>query len=60
MIKRITQLLAGAALMVGTQAAAQTCGGTYVVQPGNSLSGIVDDLYKDNKLWTRVYQANAA
>lgn len=60
MIKRIAQLLAGVAFLAGSQAAAQSCGGTYIVQPGNSLSGIVDNLYKDSKLWTRVYQANAA
>ncbi|MGB0797798.1 MAG: peptidoglycan-binding protein LysM [Planktomarina sp.] len=60
MIKRFAQLLAGVAMLAGTQVAAQSCGGTYVVQPGNTMTGIVDNLYKDTKLWTRVFQANAA
>lgn len=59
MIKNISRILAFSTLLAGGQVAAQTCGGTYTIQPGDSLSGIVDDLYKDIKLWTRVYQANS-
>lgn len=60
MINRITPILAAAAVFAGSQVAAQTCGGTYVVAPGNTLSGIVDKLYENSKVWSEVYRTNAA
>lgn len=38
--------------------AAQSCGGTYTVAPGDSLSVIADSLYKDAGKWTAIHQAN--
>lgn len=59
MMKRIVQLLAATAICTaGSQVAAQTCGGTYTVKGGDTMSGIVDDLYNNSTLWTRVYQTN--
>ncbi|MEO0356874.1 MAG: transporter substrate-binding domain-containing protein [Pseudomonadota bacterium] len=66
MFSRISQLLAATALCAaGSQAFAQstdetTCGGTYRVQPGDTLSGIVDNLYDNSTIWSRIYQANAS
>lgn len=39
-------------------AQAETCGGVYVVQPGDSLSVIADSLYKDAGKWTAIHQNN--
>ncbi|MEL7255370.1 MAG: transporter substrate-binding domain-containing protein [Pseudomonadota bacterium] len=44
--------------LTGTMAAAQTCGGTYTVKPGDSLSEISDALYKDAKKWSAIYSRN--
>lgn len=46
-----TGLIAGAA-------SAETCGGTYKVQPGDSLSYIADKLYKDAGKWTIIHTNN--
>ncbi len=59
-MKRIAQAVAVTAICAGSQVAAQSCGGTYTVQPGDSLSGVVDNLYKNAAQWTRVHQANIA
>lgn len=40
-------------------ASAETCGGTYQVRSGDSLSGIADRLYKDAGKWTAIQSANA-
>ncbi|MGB1234797.1 MAG: peptidoglycan-binding protein LysM [Planktomarina sp.] len=57
----MTQLLAATALCVAASTAvAQNCGGTYVVKGGDTMSGIVDTLYNNSTLWSRVYQANIA
>lgn len=39
-------------------ASAQSCGGTYKVKPGDSLSRIADREYKDAKKWSLVYSTN--
>jgi len=39
-------------------AAAQTCGGNYVVQRGDTLSLIADDMYKNAGLWTSIHTGN--
>lgn len=50
-------LMASVGLAAGS-AAAQTCGGTYKVKRGDSLSLIADALYKDAGKWSAIYQAN--
>lgn len=40
-------------------ATAETCGGTYEVRPGDSLSGIADRFYRDSGKWTAIQSANA-
>lgn len=56
------KLLAAAALGVLTlgagTAAAQTCGGTYVVQRGDTLSAIADRFYKNAGQWTAIHNTN--
>lgn len=37
---------------------AETCGGTYTVQRGDSLSYIADKLYKNVGLWTSIHTGN--
>ncbi len=37
---------------------AETCGGTYTVQRGDSLSHIADRLYKNASQWTLIYTRN--
>lgn len=54
--------LLAAALSLATLAApaamAETCGGTYRVKPGDSLSLIADRLYKDVGKWTAIHSRN--
>lgn len=50
----------GFAILAATSASAQTCGGTYQVQSGDSLSAIADRLYKDAGKWTAIHQNNVA
>ncbi|WP_425038291.1 LysM peptidoglycan-binding domain-containing protein [Primorskyibacter sp. S187A] len=45
--------------LTGTASAQQTCGGTYVVQRGDTLSGIANRLYDDAGKWTAIFQNNA-
>jgi polar amino acid transport system substrate-binding protein len=45
------------AILAGS-AAAQTCGGIYRVQPGDSLSVIADGLYKNAGMWSLIHQNN--
>ena len=58
------KLIAAAAFgllgLAGTSAAAETCGGTYVVQGGDSLSLIADGMYKDVGKWTAIHGANSS
>lgn len=39
---------------------AQSCGGQYTVQRGDTLSGIADKMYKDVGRWSAIYQANVS
>ncbi|MEM6478504.1 MAG: transporter substrate-binding domain-containing protein [Pseudomonadota bacterium] len=45
---------------VATVAEAQSCGGVYTVQPGDSLSLIADQQYKDVGKWSAIYQSNVS
>lgn len=49
-----------AALTIGTTSAAfaDTCGGVYTVQRGDSLSQIADRLYQDAGKWTVIHTSN--
>ncbi|EDM72875.1 Peptidoglycan-binding LysM [Roseobacter sp. AzwK-3b] len=47
-------------LSAGGRADAQTCGGTYTVQPGDSLSVIADRLYKNAGMWSVIHRDNIA
>lgn len=40
--------------------AAQTCGGVYTVQSGDSLSVIADSQYKNAGMWTAIHQNNVS
>jgi polar amino acid transport system substrate-binding protein len=51
----VVLLLAG---VFAGQAQAQGCGGSYVVQRGDSLSLIADSQYKDAGKWTAIHSAN--
>jgi polar amino acid transport system substrate-binding protein len=44
----------------GAQARAETCGGIYKVQSGDSLSLIADRRYKNAGYWTAIHQNNIA
>ncbi len=44
--------------IIGTGAAAQSCGGVYTVKSGDSLSLIADSQYKDVGKWSAIYQSN--
>lgn len=60
-MNKMMTLAAGLGMaMIAGAAQAQTCGGTYVVQRGDSLSLIADALYKDVGKWSAIYQANVA
>ena len=56
------KLLLGAVLGIfaasANFASAQTCGGTYTVKGGDSLSAIADRRYNKANLWTAIHQAN--
>ncbi len=43
-----------------TAAAAETCGGTYTVKRGDTLSAIADKHYKNAGMWTAIHNANLA
>lgn len=57
-MKRYMLLAASAALLSAGMASAETCGGIYTVQRGDSLSLIADGLYKNAGLWTAIQQNN--
>lgn len=46
--------------VVSTGAFAQSCGGEYKIQGGDSLSLIADRFYKDARKWSAVYNANVS
>lgn len=65
MINRFSAILAASifgfsGVSFATSAAAQTCGGTYTVKSGDSLSAIADAQYKDVGKWSAIHQANIA
>lgn len=45
-------------MMLATPLAAQSCGGNYKVQSGESLSFIADRLYKNAGMWTTIHSTN--
>jgi polar amino acid transport system substrate-binding protein len=57
-MKRFLAAVATGIAISAVPAGAQTCGGTYTVAPGDSLSLISDVLYKDAGKWTAIHQAN--
>ncbi|WP_264212691.1 transporter substrate-binding domain-containing protein [Leisingera thetidis] len=44
--------------LFAASAAADTCGGVYTVQPGDSLSVIADKMYKDAGKWSAIHNRN--
>ena len=56
----IAGLFLALAGLIATPLAAQTCGGTYKVQRGDSLSLIADSLYKNAGMWTAIHSNNLA
>lgn len=44
--------------MAGQSRAQETCGGTYTVKPGDSLSAIADRLYRNASMWTTIHSNN--
>ncbi|CUH77788.1 Bacterial extracellular solute-binding proteins, family 3 [Tritonibacter multivorans] len=48
----------GLSAFTATGAAADTCGGIYTVQPGDSLSVIADAQYKDAGMWSVIHNGN--
>lgn len=55
---RLLGAAAVAATCLAGTAWGQTCGGTYTVQRGDSLSLIADKLYKNAGLWTSIHTVN--
>lgn len=57
----LARILTTAAFVAASAVAAQaqdTCGGTYRVQPGDSLSTIADKHYKNAGMWTAIHNNN--
>ncbi len=60
-MKKLITAAAFALASLGAGAAvAETCGGTYVVGRGDTLSGIADRLYKNAGMWTAIHNNNIA
>ncbi|MEL7299042.1 MAG: transporter substrate-binding domain-containing protein [Pseudomonadota bacterium] len=61
MLTRLSAALAGIlAISAGLATSAAACGGTYTVARGDSLTQIANDLYKDARKWSVIYQTNVA
>ena len=60
MKKLIAAAVLGVSVLWAHMGAAQTCGGIYRVQPGDSLSVIADRLYKNAGMWTAIHNRNIA
>ncbi|NIZ14088.1 transporter substrate-binding domain-containing protein [Phaeobacter sp. HF9A] len=60
MKKLIAAAALGLSAIFGQAAAAETCGGLYVVKPGDSLSVIADKLYKNAGMWSVIHNRNIA
>ena len=56
----IWALVGAFGLCLGAAAQAETCGGQYRVQSGDSLSVIADSQYKNAGFWTAIHQNNIA
>lgn len=56
----IFSFVLGLATMLSGAVAAQTCGGVYTVQRGDSLSIIADRLYKNAGMWTAIHSGNSS
>ena len=54
----LTAATLGLSALAAHSAAAQTCGGVYTVQSGDSLSLIADQLYKDVGKWSLIHTQN--
>lgn len=48
----------GVLMLFGSGVMAATCGGTYTVQPGDTLSLIADRHYKNAGMWTAIHANN--
>ena len=51
-------IVLGLMVLFGALAQAETCGGSYQVQPGESLSMIAERLYDDPAIWERLHTEN--
>lgn len=60
MRRLIAAAVLGVSALWAQASAAQTCGGMYTVQPGDSLSVIADRLYKNAGMWTAIHNRNIA
>jgi polar amino acid transport system substrate-binding protein len=60
MKKTIAAIATGLLGFAAAPAMAETCGGVYVVQRGDSLSLIADEHYKDVGRWTLIHSQNIA
>ena len=60
MSNKIWALAGALSLCLGLTAEAETCGGSYRVRPGDSLSVIADGQYKNAGYWTAIHQNNIA
>ena len=49
-----------ALVMLSAPAFAQSCGGSYKISRGDTLSGVADKFYKDARKWSAVYNANVS
>ncbi|MGY3437339.1 MULTISPECIES: LysM peptidoglycan-binding domain-containing protein [unclassified Marinovum] len=60
-ISLVRAIAATAVTLIASMAQAQDgCGGQYTVQPGDSLSGIADRIYKDAAMWSSIHANNIA
>lgn len=58
MNKFVAAATLGLGILAAQGAAAQSCGGVYTVQSGDSLSLIADSLYKDAGKWSVIHTQN--
>ncbi|MEL7099607.1 MAG: transporter substrate-binding domain-containing protein [Pseudomonadota bacterium] len=57
-MKRFLAAAAAATALFAAPALAQTCGGTYTVQRGDSLSLIADRQYQNASMWSEIHRNN--
>ncbi len=58
MRKLVAAMALGLAWLGAAPVTAETCGGLYTVQRGDSLSAIADRHYKKASMWTAIHNAN--